>query len=74
MCIDLWPETFLQFIKKKEKFYWMLHWHHSYCSVMQRFLKVTFSYQPKNYLEIKLWVMTKSKTDTYGTNKFIKNN
>ena len=31
---------------------------------MQRFLKVTFSYQPVNYLEFKLWIMTKSKTKT----------
>ena len=40
---------------------------------MQRFLKITFSYQPVNYLECKLWIMTKSKADTYGTNKFIEN-
>ena len=46
------------------KFYRRLHWYHNYCSVMQRFLKVTFSYQPVNYLEFKLWIMTKSKTKT----------
>ena len=29
-----------------------------------RFLKVTFSCQPENYLEFKLWIMIKSKTKT----------
>ena len=74
MCIDLLPEKLLQAIKKKKKtiwtehlchkFYRRLHWYHNYYLVMQRFLKVTFSYQPVNYLEFKLWIMTKSKTKT----------
>ena len=29
---------------------------------MQRFLKFTFLYQPMNYFEVKLWIMTKNKT------------
>ena len=44
------------------KFYRRLYWYHNYCSVMQKFLKVTFSYQTLNYLEFKLWIMTKNKT------------
>ena len=31
----------------------------NYCSVMQRFLNVTFSYQPKNYFEFKSWIKIK---------------
>ena len=54
----IWTEHFCH------KFYRRLHWYNNYCSVMQRFLKVTFSYQPANYLEFKLWIMTKSKTKT----------
>ena len=45
MCIDLLPEKLLQAIKKKKKNDMnrtpLPHWYHSYCSVMQRFLKVT---------------------------------
>ena len=36
-----------------------LHWYHNYCSVMQRFFKVTLTYQPVNYLKFK---NTRSKT------------
>ena len=50
--------TFLPQILQKVTLY------NNYCSVMQRFLKVTFSYQPANYLEFKLWIITKSKTKT----------
>ena len=46
------------------KFYRRLRWYPNYCSAMQRFLKVTFSYQPVDHLEFKLWIMTKSKTKT----------
>ena len=46
------------------KFYRKLHWYHNYCSEMQRFSKVTFSYQPVNYLEFKLQIIRKSKAKT----------